>query len=242
MTQQTAGLYGREKVGQYYKVVKAGSAEETGGIDREVFQHLLGELPLSLEGLRALDLGCGDGRWSEVLHERGAVEVIALDRSVEMLERASDRKREHGLDRLLLVRGDMQQKLPLGDASVDLALASFCLMYFPDLNPVIGEIARVLVPGGDLFIATNLVEVDPPALGRQLGGEVFSIEVRLNDRETLTLDNVVQPLSRYLEAFQTAGLSLRSSAQFAPEGLTVAAHCPWQSHLQLSKAMFHLVR
>lgn len=241
MTQQTAGFYGGNKVDQYYRIVKGGSTEETGGIDRKVFQRLLAELPVNLEGKRALDLGCGDGRWSKVLHERGAREVIALDKSVEMLERTALRKKEHGLVRLSLYLGDMRA-LPLEDASVDLVLASFCLMYFPDINSIMGEIARVLVLGGSLFIATNLVEVHPPVLVRQLEGRVFPIEVRLNDREILTLDNVVQPRSRYLEAFQAAGLSIRSSAQFAPEGLTVAVHCPWRSNLQLSKAMFHLVR
>lgn len=241
MTQQTAGLYSGEKVDRYYKVVKGSSPEETGGIDREVFQHLRAELPANLEGKRALDLGCGDGRWSEVLHKRGAMQVIAFDKSVEMLKRASARKRKHGLDRLLLVRGDMQE-LPLKGASIDLALASFCLMYFPDLHPIMGEIVRVLVPGGSLFIATNLVEVHPPALVCQLEGKVFPIEVRLGDHDVIVLDNVVQPFSQYLEAFQAAGLSIRSSARFAPEGLTVAAHWPWRSNLELSKAMFHLVR
>lgn len=241
MTQQTAGLYGGTKVDRYYKVVKGGSTEETGGIDREVFQHLLEELPVSLEGLRALDLGCGDGRWSKVLHERGAAGVIALDKSVEMLALASRRKEEYRLDRLSLLRGDMQ-KLPLRDASAYLALASFCLMYFSDLDSIIGEIARVLVPGGSLFVATNLVEVYPPALAHQLEGQVFPIEARVDDNEIITLDNVVQPSTQYFNAFYAAGLSLRSSFQFEPNGLSVAAHCSYRANLRLSKAMFHLIK
>ncbi len=240
MTQQTAGLYRGPKVDQYYKVVKGGSSEETGGIDEEVFQHLLRSLPVSLHGKRVLDVGCGDGRWSQVLHKRGA-SVIALDKSVEMLARASFRKKEHGLDRLSLLRGDMRE-LPLQNASVHLALASFCLMYFSDLNPIIGEIARALVPGGSFFVTTNLVEVDFLAMVDRLEGQVFPIEVRLNDNEIIILDNVVQPLSRYLDAFCSAGLSIRSSTQFEPEGLTVAAQYPYRENLQLAKAMFHLVK
>ena len=239
--QQTVGLYAGGKVNLYFDVVKGGSLEETGGIDKGVFQHLLRELPESLEDLRALDLGCGDGRWSEVLHGRGAAEVIALDRSIEMLARAFQRGKDHGLDRLSLLLGDMQE-LPLRDSSVHLALASFCLMYFRDLNPTMGEIARVLVPGGSLFIATNLVEVYPSDLACHLEGKVFPIEVRLGDHDILQLDNVVQPLRWYLDAFRAAGLSIQSYAKFAPEGLTVAADYSRRSNLQLSKAMFHLVR
>ncbi|TSD01195.1 MAG: putative methyltransferase [Parcubacteria group bacterium Greene1014_15] len=232
MTQQVAGFYGSEKVNRYYNVVKGGSTEETGGIDARVLECLLGELPMSLEGLQALDLGCGDGRWSEVLHKRGAGKVIALDRSVEMLARASRRKKEHRLDRLLLLRGDMQE-LPLQDASVHIVLASFCLMYFPDLNPTIGEIARVLAPDGSLFVATNLVEVDPPALTHQLKGKVVPINARLNEKKIIELDNVIQPRSLYFDVFRIAGLSIRSFVQFEPEGLTVAVRCPWRSNLRL---------
>ena len=241
MTQQVAGLYGGEKVGQYYKVVKRDSTEETGGIDKEVFQHLLGELPMSLRGKRVLDVGCGDGRWSEVLHERGAMEVIALDNSPEMLARAFARKAEHRLNRLSLVLCDMQE-LPLKDGLIDLALASFCLMYFSNLRSVMGEIARVLTPGGSLFIATNLVEVYPSDLACQLEGEVFPIEVQLGAGDALVLDNVVQPLRWYLDAFRASGLSIQSCPEFAPEGLAIAAHYSWRSNLELSKAMFHLVR
>ena len=215
MNQQTAGLYHGEKVEQYYEVVKGGSSEETGGIDEKIFQHLLGELPISLHGKRALDLGCGDGRWSKVLHERGA-DVIAVDKSPEMLARVSQRKKGHELERLTLLQADMQE-LPLPDTSIHLALASFCLMYFSNLEPIIGEIARVLVPGGSLFIATNLVEIHPPALVHQLEGKVVPIEACLNDK-TILLDNVVQPLSRYLDAFRVAALSVRSYLQFEPEG------------------------
>ncbi|MCV0426244.1 MAG: class I SAM-dependent methyltransferase [Roseibium sp.] len=50
-----------------------------------VFMDVLG--PVS--GKRVLDLACGDGRLTRILAHGGAVEVLGLDISVEMLERAN---------------------------------------------------------------------------------------------------------------------------------------------------------
>src|SRR5665213_1925655 len=43
----------------------------------------------SVAGLRVLDLACGSGRYSRLLHEANAAEIIALDFCAPMLQQVS---------------------------------------------------------------------------------------------------------------------------------------------------------
>lgn len=96
---------------------------------------------------RVLEVGCGRGELAErVLREVGA-EVVALDQS----ERMVDLTRERGVETEL---GDVQD-LPFADGSFDCAVAAWMLYHVPDLERALGELARVLRPGGRLVAATN---------------------------------------------------------------------------------------
>ena len=100
---------------------------------------LLALLP-PLDGLRALDAGCGSGRYVRALLARGVRQVVALDLSEPMLTRA--RASVSGL-----VRGDMSS-LPLCDMSVDLVVSGLAIPDVADLDVVAREWRRVLRPNG----------------------------------------------------------------------------------------------
>ena len=100
---------------------------------------------------RVLDLACGTGDLAALCRARGA-SVIGLDLSRAMLEAA--RRRAPGCG---LVQGD-GSSLPLPDASLDVVTCGFALRNFAEIDPVLDECARVLVPGGRLA----LLEVDEP--------------------------------------------------------------------------------
>jgi ubiquinone/menaquinone biosynthesis C-methylase UbiE len=93
-----------------------------------------------------LDAACGTGRYAAYLAERGH-EVIGVDGSAEMLERARARVPQ-GDFRL----GDLRA-LPLEDASVDAVVSGLALAHVPALEPVMAEFARVLRPDGNLVIS-----------------------------------------------------------------------------------------
>jgi len=99
-----------------------------------------------------LDLGCGDGRHLEYLHDQGA-EVVGLDLSAHLLEAARQRSASPGS--LRLVQGDMR-RISFAEATFGSVLSLFTAFgYFgsPTANQQpINEISRVLKTGGRWFL------------------------------------------------------------------------------------------
>jgi SAM-dependent methyltransferase len=99
---------------------------------------------------RVLEVGPGTGELSErMVNELGA-EVVAIDISPRMVELT----RARGVDARV---GDVQS-LPFEDERFDLVVAGWVLFHPADLDRALGEISRVLVPGGRLVAATNSEE------------------------------------------------------------------------------------
>lgn len=117
----------------------------TDAIEELVIRDLLGPV----QGLRILDVGCGDGTLAASLSLAGA-HVIGLDSDREMLDAARARIAKGGLD-VALVWGDANA-LPLADASFDAVVAVTVLCFIEDDARVVSEMARVLRPGGRLVL------------------------------------------------------------------------------------------
>ena len=111
-----------------------------------------------VDGDRFLDLGCGFGRHAFAAARRGA-EVIALDAGmdeivqvrsvlgamVEAGELSANRIRAGGIQGNALM-------LPFADGTFDRIVASEVLEHIPDDRTAIGELARVLRPGGTMAV------------------------------------------------------------------------------------------
>lgn len=109
------------------------------------------ELVPDVEGKRVLDAGCGCGRYAEWLLDEGA-DVVALDASEEMVERA----RERVGDRANVYRADMERSLDVADDDeFDGVVSGLSLHYVEDWRQVFAEFARVLRPGGFLAFSTH---------------------------------------------------------------------------------------
>lgn len=104
-----------------------------------------------VRGLDVVDLGCGTGRHTAWLAEAGA-RVTALDFSDGMLERAR-RKVPAGAVRFLV--HDLNEPLPLGDATFDAALSGLVIEHLRDLRAFFTEVRRVLSPSG-LAVASTM--------------------------------------------------------------------------------------
>ena len=94
---------------------------------------------------RVLDLGCGMGGFLEGLAELGT-EIYPSDVSLESLGRC----RERGFERAVLGSG---YSLPYADASFDLVCMFDAIEHIPDDHRVMREVARVLRPGGSIFVS-----------------------------------------------------------------------------------------
>lgn len=96
---------------------------------------------------RILEVGCGEGELAERMSRELGAAVLAIDQSNRMVEIAAAR----GVDARV---GDVQA-LGFEDASFDSAVAAWMLFHVADLDGALGELARVLRPGGRLVAATN---------------------------------------------------------------------------------------
>lgn len=104
----------------------------------------------SLRPLNVLEVGGGQGELAEWMSEELAAEVTFVDQSERMVELA----RARGVENAHV--GDVQD-LPFADATFDTVVAAWMLYHVPDLDRGLGEIARVLVPGGRLVAVTHSV-------------------------------------------------------------------------------------
>jgi len=98
-------------------------------------------------GERVLDLATGTGEIAFRAARAGA-EVFACDVAEPMLEKARRSAEDEGLD-IAFELADVEY-LPYDDASIDLALSNFGLIFAPDHANVAAELARVTRPGGRL--------------------------------------------------------------------------------------------
>jgi demethylmenaquinone methyltransferase/2-methoxy-6-polyprenyl-1,4-benzoquinol methylase len=116
----------------------------SAGLDRR-WRRITAEAVVR-HGDRVLDACCGTGDLAVASLRAGAGDVVGLDFSPRMLERAR-RKRPS----VSWVEGDLLA-LPFGDASFDAATVGFGVRNVDDLPRALAELRRVLRPGGRVGI------------------------------------------------------------------------------------------
>lgn len=104
----------------------------------------------NVRGKRALDIGCGEGRFSRLLAGLGA-EVTGIDLTEPLIERA--RSLAVGGDSYVM--GDAETLNGIADESFDLAVSYIVLVDLLDYRASIEAAYRVLKPGGR-FIVCNV--------------------------------------------------------------------------------------
>ena len=145
-----------------------------------------------LDQPRVLEVGCGWGDLAVRLEREANASVAALDLSPRMVELANER----GVDAVV---GDVQA-LDHPNDSFDAVVAAWMLYHVPDLDRALGEIARVLRPGGVLVATTNASD-DFAELWQLVGRD-------LSDRElTFRTENGAEHLSRHFAQVRRRDLS-----------------------------------
>jgi ubiquinone/menaquinone biosynthesis C-methylase UbiE len=115
-----------------------------------------------LDGKKVLEIGCGRGVGVEVIFERfGAAQVTAIDLDPKMVNAAKGRLKSYAPERLSLAVGEATS-IEASDATFDAVFDFGVLHHVPDWQKAIGEIARVLKPGGLFYFE----EVTKQALDR----------------------------------------------------------------------------
>ena len=101
-------------------------------------------------GERVLDLGCGTGNAALLAAAQGA-RVTGVDPAPRLLEVARTRAASEGRE-VEFLPGDAAS-IPLDDATVDVVLSVFAVIFAPDAGAAAEEMARVLASGGRIVLS-----------------------------------------------------------------------------------------
>ncbi len=149
-----------------------------------------------------LDVGCGPGQVTAILHDHG-LDMIGIDLSPNMIEIA---RRDYPGPRYEV--GSMTA-LPHGDASAGGALLFWSLIHIPDegLSVVLDELFRVLRPGGVVTIGFHVGDrVNRKTEG--YGGLPMQLDVHL------------RPVAVASDALREAGFRIEATLLLNPDEVT----------------------
>jgi len=156
-------------------------------------------------GDSVLDLACGPGNFSRefarAVGETGL--VVGVDASRTMLERAAEEVESSGLRNLALIRAGGED-LPFRDDCFDAACCFAALHLFADPFAALGELARVLAPGGRIAIMTSVrreVTLPPlkPLVERASGMRLFESDEIVSALQQRGFDEIHQRLAGMIQ-------------------------------------------
>jgi malonyl-CoA O-methyltransferase len=153
-------------------------------------QAMLELLP-TLTGRRVLDLACGSGRYLGRFAGAGAARALGLDLSPAMLARAAALGQP-------LAQADLL-RLPLATECWDVAVCGLAVGHLSGLANVLGEIGRVLAPGGTVIYS------DLHPFGALAG---WKRSFRGRDGREYSARHHIHLYADHVEACQAAGLAI----------------------------------
>lgn len=193
---------------------------ELGPMFFEPFARLLGDRIALLKPDGVLELACGTGRLTRHLveHLPGGTRIVATDVNPAMLGFAqkvitAPRVEWNVVDAV---------ELPYADASFDLVVAQFGVMFYSDRLKAYREALRVLKPGGRMILTTwNVLQENPAARYANAVAHDFFPEDTPN---FYTVPFAYHDRALIREELLTAGFSRATLDLVTPAGHAESAH------------------
>lgn len=120
------------------------NSNRTRDLEGQSLRTVLATIPFAT----CLELGCGTGKNTAWLIEQ-ATHITAVDLSEEMLARAKEKITS---DRVQFTQADLTADWTFRTRQYDLVTFSLVLEHIEHLEPVLGEAAQALHPGGHVYI------------------------------------------------------------------------------------------
>ena len=132
---------------------------------RESGSALVSKLGIT-EGMKVLDLGCGDGTTAIPAAKSGA-NVLGVDIAKNLVEAGNARVKSEALENISFQEGDATNLSELKDESFDLVVSIFGAMFAPKPFEVAKEMVRVTRQGGRIVMG-NWIPGDPTLVAQIL--------------------------------------------------------------------------
>lgn len=165
---------------------------------------------------RALDIATGAGHMAAAFAPHVA-HVVASDITDEMLAEAVKLATQKGLSNVSTARAEAGA-LPFDDSTFDLVCCRLAAHHFPDIDRFVGEVHRVLRPGGRFALVDN-VAPDKAHLPDATPAEIETAIADYNAFEKLRdpSHGFAPPPQTWIDALERHGLTLVAREQFGKE-------------------------
>ncbi len=139
---------------------------------RRVFGSLLSLVPPPVQGAAALDVGCGAGRWSSLLHDRGFA-TTGIDLQPELIERNRARFPQVTFERAAAqdFRTDIRFALLVSVTVIQ-------HVPFDEQDAVIARMRELCAPGAYAIVLENVRDQDPHVFANSIRGWRTKFEQR----------------------------------------------------------------
>jgi SAM-dependent methyltransferase len=159
-----------------------------------------------VKGARVLDLACGTGYYTRALLEWGAVEVVGLDISAEMVKAAREATTPAAGQKCSFAVGDASEPFQLASTPFDLVLGVWLLNYAPSaavMAKMWANIAHHLRPGG-VFVGM----MPPPESG------IEAVRKNIEDHRGPKNGVMVEIVQEVLDGYKTRFVMRRGEVNF----------------------------
>lgn len=175
-----------------------------------------------LQGKRVVDLGCGFGWASRWMRAQGAVSVLGLDLSQNMIARATADTPDSAIQYQI---ADLDT-LDLPDSAFDLAYSALTFHYVRDFDRLVQRIYQSLAPGGHFVFTIEhpifMAAAHPHWIADEDGRQTWPVNGYSDEGERRT-DWFAKGVLKYhrtlattLNALIGAGFRLQRVEEFAP--------------------------
>ncbi len=145
--------YGDNNAISYVSNIKENSDLQTN--PDSLIRQTLKFLPENLINKRVIDIGCGEGRWSRLMAEKGAI-VTGIDPSRKMIEFAKERSKKFN-DKIELLQTNITD-LANNNKKFDIAFSCYTFHNINNLNDIFQVLNKIIKYDGELLIATKLLD------------------------------------------------------------------------------------
>lgn len=256
MDHKEVGRYWNQNAEVWTKLARAGYDVCRDHLNTPAFFEMLPDV----DGLKGLDIGCGEGHNTRLLAQCGA-QIVGIDIAEVFIRHARESEEKEPLGIEYQVASAVE--LPFAVASFDFATGFMSFMDIPETDRVLAEAFRVLKPGGFLQFSIGHPCYDTPHRKnlRDEKGITYAIEVgdyfrNLNGEIVECLFSAAPPelkrtlprfkipqftrtLSQWLNLLLETGFGLERLEEPRPSDETVR-RCPYLQDAQIVAYFLHV--